>query len=214
MNTTFIYALCEPDTGEIRYIGKSDHPIKRLQDHLAKSRHNTHRVCWIKGLKNRGMVPTLKILDEVPIIFWPQLEVAYIEFYKEQGCDLVNGTLGGDGLRATEEIKEKLSKAKSGPKHHFFGKKFSPEHREKIAAAHRGEKHHYFGVKRTPEERLKQSQNLSEEARKKLSNDRLGEKGPRFGTTQSPETRRKMTEAQKLRWERRRQEQVLSEMWR
>lgn len=31
---TFIYALCDPDTDMVRYVGKSDNPKKRYQFHL------------------------------------------------------------------------------------------------------------------------------------------------------------------------------------
>jgi hypothetical protein len=40
---TYIYALIDPRTGEMRYIGSSTHPRHRLQNHLADARAH-HRL--------------------------------------------------------------------------------------------------------------------------------------------------------------------------
>ena len=51
---TFIYGLCDPETNEIRYIGKSNQPKKRLQDHIYScERTVTHKNNWIKSLLNK-----------------------------------------------------------------------------------------------------------------------------------------------------------------
>jgi len=49
MKNTFIYALKDPITLEIRYIGKSNAPKERYTRHLreAKNKPNNHRLCWI-----------------------------------------------------------------------------------------------------------------------------------------------------------------------
>jgi len=173
MKTTFIYALKEPETGEIRYVGKSNDPKKRLEDHMS-CQGNHHRACWVKNLKHRGLRPILEVIDEIPLEYWRQLEVAYISFYREQGCDLVNGTLGGDGLQdPTPEVRKKMSESKAGKNHPLYGTKASPETRKKMSEARLGEKHHFYGIKRSQEERDQQSRNLSPESRKKLSEYKL-----------------------------------------
>jgi len=97
--TVFIYALKEPDTGEIRYIGKSDNPERRLKSHLSSAKKaQSHRAYWIRSLQSLGKVPLLEILDEVLYEHWQAWEAAYIEFFRESGCKLVNGTPGGDGV--------------------------------------------------------------------------------------------------------------------
>lgn len=106
-DTTFIYALNDPNTGLTRYIGKTDDPQQRLSVHLASKEQN-HRTNWIKSLLKTGQEPVLEILDEVPKEFWPQWEVAYIEFFRECGCNLVNGTAGGEG--ATNPSAETIAK--------------------------------------------------------------------------------------------------------
>src|SRR6185503_21303878 len=73
MMNTFIYALCEPGTRTIRYIGKSGNPRKRFFEHLDKSFRNrkpTHRSNWIDKLKIQGQSPELLILKEVPLSEW------------------------------------------------------------------------------------------------------------------------------------------------
>lgn len=179
MKTAFIYALKEPETGEIRYIGKANDPQKRFLAHLRREESN-HRVCWIKKLLQAGKQPQLEIIDEIPFEYWQQLEVAYIEFFKESGCRLVNGTLGGDeslGAKASEETRRKLSEA------HKRIKK-SPEWEEKVRLSH-------VGKKRSPETCSKISeskQNITEETRKKM---RLA----KLGTIRSEDAKRKQSES-------------------
>lgn len=143
MKTVFIYALKEPDTGEIRYVGKTVNLRKRFRKHLNQSRfENHHRANWIKSLLIRGLEPILETLDEVSEDFWPQWEVAYIEFFRESGNRLVNDNYGGEGSHnPSEETRKKLSTLNSGANHPMFGKKRPPrslEWREKLAAARRG----------------------------------------------------------------------------
>lgn len=176
MDTTFIYALKDPENGEIRYVGKSDNPKKRLCCHLTRSNEKCHRASWIKSLASRELKPALEIIDEVPKSEWPQWEVAYIEFFLEQGCELVNGTPGGDcgpstlGKKHTKEWRAAHSARMSGEKNPFFGRKHSPESRKKQSEEKSGEKHPFFGkigaqhpafgLKPTPEKTAKVSQKL------------------------------------------------------
>lgn len=97
VETTFIYGLNDPETGECRYVGKSNNPHERLSDHFTECRDKTHRRAnWLNSLAAKGLKPTLQIIDEVPFEHWKQLEVAYIEFFRERGFDLTNGTPGGE----------------------------------------------------------------------------------------------------------------------
>lgn len=185
--TTFIYALKEPDTGEIRYIGKSGDPKDRLRGHIKDSkRESTHKANWIRRLLKAESAPVLEILDEVSMDEWKSWEVAYIEFFREQGNDLTNHTIGGEdppshrGMKRTPETCKKLSEALRGKRGTMLGKCFSKEHRERISAANTGKKQ-------------------SVETRKKLSEIRLKQKCPRTGSKHSVEARRKLSEARKLR---------------
>lgn len=177
MSTVFIYALKEPDTGEIRYVGKTSNPDKRFHEHIDNNpREKTRKYYWIQSLKSRGLEPVLEILDEVSGEHWRQWEVAYIEFFQEQGWNLTNGTPGGDGFgsgeyhpffgkRLTDGHRQKIS----GENHHQFGRSPSESTRQKNSAANSGEKHPFYG------------KHLTDAHKQKLSVANLGEKSPRFG---------------------------------
>lgn len=115
MKTTFIYSLS--DSTGVRYIGKSNDPIARLKNHIKESRRrNKYRKdSWIKSLLNSGNLPILNIIEEIEVEDWKSREAYWINFYKDQGCRLVNGTEGGEGSDG------------------FKGKTHSPETRRRIS---------------------------------------------------------------------------------
>jgi hypothetical protein len=108
---TFIYGLCDPDTNEIRYIGKSNSPKKRILDHIYSCNDSiTHKNNWIKSLLREGKKPTLQIIDEVPIVDWQMWEAFYIKKYREEGHNLTNHSDGGNGT--TEHTYNTIEKMK------------------------------------------------------------------------------------------------------
>lgn len=207
MRTTFIYALKEPDTGEIRYVGKADDPGYRFSVHLSL-RINNRRGNWIFSVLGRGLKPNLEILDEVPIKYWQQWEVAYIEFFKEQGCNLVNGTPGGEG-------------AGSGEDHPRFGKKHSLSAKEKISQSKTGVSRPLEAVEKTASANRGKPRPL--EVREKIAASNTGkvrtlesrqkQSASRMGMIIPPEQKDKMSAVQTLRRDRERQEKILAEMW-
>ena len=109
MDTTYIYALKDPRTNEIRYIGKSNDPEYRFKNHINKCRDkNTHKRNWINELRKEKMKPILEIIDTVPIDKWKEFEKFYIKKYINEGCKLVNYTDGGDGATFTNATSFKL----------------------------------------------------------------------------------------------------------
>lgn len=96
---TNIYALVDPRTDEIRYIGKTNDIEQRLKNHLNPARYRpTHKFNWIRKLRRLNMKPYLIILDEVPINDWKFWEKFWIQLIKSWDFNLVNHTEGGDGL--------------------------------------------------------------------------------------------------------------------
>lgn len=95
----FIYALQNPVTEEIRYIGKTKNPKMRFHNHMNK-RHNekTHKTNWIESLKKQKIRPIMIIIDEVSEEDWKFWERFWIQQFKCWGFELVNHTSGGDGL--------------------------------------------------------------------------------------------------------------------
>ncbi len=61
---TYIYALAEPETGEIRYVGKSTNPKNRISSHMSDAAPYRMRH-WALQLRSRSQRPKLVILREV-----------------------------------------------------------------------------------------------------------------------------------------------------
>lgn len=131
--TTFIYALCEPNSRTVRYIGKANCVTRRFKKHLNTSINNeNHLGAWLRMLKSRREMPNLVILREVPFETWKEEEIRYISAAKILGMDLTNAVAGGGGcLRPSPESRRKMSES-------HIGKKLSAEHKAKIGLAGRG----------------------------------------------------------------------------
>jgi hypothetical protein len=87
----FIYALTEPDTGEVRYVGKSANPKARLAHHISASRALPIRA-WVESLRARGLKPGLRLLHTVePGEDADMYERHFIAFYDiDRGERLLN----------------------------------------------------------------------------------------------------------------------------
>ena len=108
---TFIYGLCDPDTNEVRYIGKSNSPKRRILDHIYSCNDSiTHKNNWIKSLLKEDKKPSLKIIDEVPVVDWQMWETFYIKKYRDEGHNLTNHSDGGNGT--TEHSYNTIEKMK------------------------------------------------------------------------------------------------------
>jgi predicted DNA-binding protein YlxM (UPF0122 family) len=127
---TFIYTLSD-ESGNIRYIGKTNTPRKRLYSHIKEcySNKKSHKISWIKSLLNKGERPIIEIIDIVPENEWKFWEVYWIEQFKQWGFKLTNqteGGQGGNGYKHSEESKLKMSISKKGIK-------LSEEHKQNIS---------------------------------------------------------------------------------
>lgn len=187
MKTTFIYALCEPGTRTVRYIGKADAPEKRLQRHLRYNsiRTETHLGRWLRSLVSSGKIPALIILAEVPRASWQEEEIRYIRSARVLGLNLTNGTGGGEGgLNPSPETIRHMRESHLGHVH-------TPEHNKKISdsltAYIRLHGSPNTGRKASEETKAKKSAASSGE-----NNPMFGKRGaesPNFGKPRSPEAR-------------------------
>jgi len=163
-NDFCIYALCCPETGEVRYVGQTTNGITRLYGHWKDFKLNKQgrliRVkAWIKNLKSRGLKFTVKYLDygstreELN-----QKEIFWIKHYRSVNANLVNAAEGGyrgSIKKYTDEekrmISEKTKAAMARPdvraryleanKNKIIPKKYKPwttENRQKMSKT----KHH------------------------------------------------------------------------
>lgn len=120
MMTTYIYVLCDPDTDEIRYVGKSDNPEKRLIQHCSTKelKYNNHKASWIKSLINKNKYPKLSILEEVEKDIWQDREKYWIQYYRNLGVRLTNQMDGGEGVSSGTKLsvktRRKISEALRG----------------------------------------------------------------------------------------------------
>lgn len=56
--TFYVYGLCEPSTGDIRYVGKTSDMNRRLHSHLSESA-SIHVRDWVAGLERLPVVAEL-----------------------------------------------------------------------------------------------------------------------------------------------------------
>lgn len=112
---TYIYILKDPETDEIRYVGKTVDIKRRYYHHCSKSAcksQKSHRSSWVLSLLERKLKPIMEIIDYCNYENWEQYESKWIEYYTKQGCNLCNHTKGGSGIlgcKRSEETKNKIS---------------------------------------------------------------------------------------------------------
>ena len=93
MRNVTIYALCDPDTDEIRYIGQTTNIELRYKQHLSLNVISGKRKYdWVKGLSEQSKKPTIKVLFVVPKENANDAERTAIHNALAKGFDLVNGT--------------------------------------------------------------------------------------------------------------------------
>lgn len=147
----YIYALIDPFTKEIRYIGKSIRPKQRLNNHC-NEKSKTWRTNWIQSVLKKGKRPELLILETLnDNEDWQKSEIEWIKKGREKGWNITNCTDGGDGLcNPPEEVRQKMLKTWTGRKHtekskeknrqSQLGKKHTEETKLKMSKAHKGRK--------------------------------------------------------------------------
>lgn len=108
-----VYALCDPRTGDIRYIGQAADIHKRYAQHLLEAT-KTPKKMWLEELKQEGLLPTLIILEHG--ISGQQIlerEMYWIAHYLKRGDNLTNIVIPGrapNGHAIHKKLTEKQSK--------------------------------------------------------------------------------------------------------
>jgi len=135
-----IYALIDPRTNDVRYIGKTVRtPQRRLRRHLAESylAAGTHKDRWLIVLRAAGIEPRIEVLERCQSLTeLAEAERRHISAQRAAGVALTNLTDGGDGSggwKHTPESRKKISAALSG-------KPKSADHRRNSGLARRGRK--------------------------------------------------------------------------
>ena len=87
-----VYVLADPRTGDIRYVGGSNNPQRRLKEHLYDCAvpENSKRQ-WIQELKRLNMLPlVVEIMDCDSEKQLSEEEIHWTRRLRLAGCDLVN----------------------------------------------------------------------------------------------------------------------------
>lgn len=119
----YIYSLIDPNTNEIRYIGKTNNPDNRLKRHLQscyleKYDKNTYKSNWIKSLLRENKNPIMEIIEECDLSTVNQREIYWIDKMKNDGFKLTNLSEGGEigvdwtGRTHKKESIDKIKKSK------------------------------------------------------------------------------------------------------
>lgn len=112
---TSIYVLKDPETLEIRYVGKTVSELKhRLKGHIYRSKlEKNHRAYWIKSILDKGLSPLIEEIDSCQWTESQNLEIYYIKKYKDLNFNLVNSTEGGEGNLGYVKSEETIDKLKN-----------------------------------------------------------------------------------------------------
>jgi len=185
-----IYKLIDPISYEIRYVGKTITSLNdRLKVHIRQSKiakKHTHKEAWIKSLLNKNVRPIIELIEEVDNDIWVERECFWISQLPNLTNISSGGHCGGNGVKHTEERKQKLrEKAKTIKGFYKSGKgrKWTEEQKEKRRQ------------KPAWNKGLKGVIKVSEETKIKMSNSQKGHK--RGGFKWSDEAKEKFKEAHK-----------------
>ena len=123
----YIYTLKNPTTNNIRYVGQTNNPKRRLDRHVTNSmslRDNRHISNWIRSL---NIIPIMDIIETCDYSVRNEREKYWIDYYKSQGYDLCNLSNGGAGAGIgnknclgriiSNETRIKISNANKGKIH-------------------------------------------------------------------------------------------------
>jgi len=106
-----IYALADPRTGEVRYVGVANDANVRLVRHVKGRNGSTHCARWIKQLVDESLLPEVTVLETCEGDEWIEAERRWIADYRKEGARLTNhadGGQGASGYRFTDEQKQKV----------------------------------------------------------------------------------------------------------
>lgn len=128
-----IYALADPATGAVRYIGKTEKAAeRRLAAHVAAARRpgaKRRSVAWVASVLSAGGEPVLlPLLTVLPGEDWAVAERDWIAAYRQAGAELTNLSDGGEGPAGYRWTSEQLAAKRvlRGPAHPKFGKPMHP----------------------------------------------------------------------------------------
>lgn len=81
-----IYALIDPRTNDVRYVGCTDNIHRRFAQHLLSSHKNDEKTGWLEDLKEADVLPSLLVLEKgIEAENKLDRETFWINFYQQKG---------------------------------------------------------------------------------------------------------------------------------
>src|SRR3972149_5611934 len=118
-----IYALVDPRSDVVRYVGASVRPRARYSEHIrtaVQTSNRRHVYCWIRSLISINLKPALFVLEVCRERDWQAREVFWIAKHRaDLFSKLTNLTGGGDGFFGyvpSAELRAKWSAMRKGGK--------------------------------------------------------------------------------------------------
>lgn len=105
-----VYALSDPKTDELRYIGQTEQlPATRLRQHVKDcGRYSNHCAHWIKNLKKQGFKPFMEILQKCSTVEeLNEAEIYWISQFRALGFRLTNISHGGENTTKGTKLTAK-----------------------------------------------------------------------------------------------------------
>lgn len=111
----YIYILVDPRDNEVRYVGKTTQPLKRLKSHIYECKNEKikhRRAKWIRKLTKENLMPIIKFVKICPLNDFEKYETEYIKLYNSD--KLTNSDETGQGnVGRKRDIIDKMLKPKS-----------------------------------------------------------------------------------------------------
>jgi hypothetical protein len=204
--TPLIYALCDPRTEAVRYIGQSENGLVRARKHARQARcgERGHKANWIRQLQTLGLDYIIVIVEQTTIDRLDDRERHWIKYYRAQG-HLLNVLDGGSNLRELPPgyISEKArarqaalppevrrARAENGLRvAHAANAALSQEERTR-RAKYAG---YIASTKRSPKELEEQGRRWGTTSWSTLTPDERSERGRKASLSRTPEERRTYT---------------------
>jgi len=98
--TYSIYTLNNPLTNDVWYVGVTKHTLyQRLIGHLNDSKlyswKKTDKDYWILSLMNKGLKPTINLVENCDYMEWEFSERFWINYFRQLNPCLLNKSTGG-----------------------------------------------------------------------------------------------------------------------
>jgi len=113
-----VYALCEPGTLEVRYVGRTCQQLRhRLRKHISNSKiSDVPSAVWIRSITATELEPDIRLLAVCSDLEIVGVERAWIAVFIDNGYDLLNVCDAGkhDNKQANEKQARRTARLTQG----------------------------------------------------------------------------------------------------